>query len=120
MLRSSTSHFKWEQKFISQTIKTLAINGFIAWRILQRRNLLEDGASFRSLDSYRNALNMVQAMADFIHDVGIELFSYADTIQENINQREDQELGETTSEDATRLRNLALNCRSNRLICQCS
>ena len=59
MLRSSTSHFKWEQKLISQTIKTLAINGFIALSIFQRRDLLEDGASFRSLNSYRNALNVV-------------------------------------------------------------
>ena len=55
-------------------------------------------------------------MADSIHDVAIELFSYSDTIQESRNQREYQELGETTSEDATRLRNWALNRRSNRLI----
>ena len=116
MLRSSTSHFKWEQKLISQTIKTLAINEFIAWRIFQRRDLFEDRASFRSLDSYRIALNKVQAMAEFIHDVAIELLSYADKIQESRNKSEDQELGEVNSEDATQLRNLALNRRSNRLI----
>ena len=81
-----------------------------------KRDLLEDRASFRSLDSYRNALNKVQAMADCIHNVAIELLSCADAIEERRDEFEYQELGETTSEDATRLRNLALNLRSNGLV----
>ena len=35
-LRSSTSSFKWEQKIVSQTIKTLTVNSFIAWRMTQK------------------------------------------------------------------------------------
>ena len=36
ILRSSTSSLKWEQKIVSQTIKTLAINAFIAWRMAEK------------------------------------------------------------------------------------
>ena len=33
ILRSSTSHFQWEQKLVSQILKTIAINSFIGWRM---------------------------------------------------------------------------------------
>ena len=41
ILQSYTSSLKWEQKRVSQTIKPQAVNSFIAWRMTQKRNLLE-------------------------------------------------------------------------------
>ena len=55
-------------------------------------------------------------MADFMQDVAIELLSYADTIKESKNQGDDQKIGKTISKDETRLRNLALKRRNNRLV----
>lgn len=80
MLRSSNSHFKWEQKLVSQTIKTLAINAFITWRMFERQDLLESAETFCSLDSYRNVLNKVQATTDFMFHAATELLSYAETV----------------------------------------
>jgi hypothetical protein len=37
ILRCSTSAMKCEQKIVTQTLKTLAVNSFIAWRIRQKK-----------------------------------------------------------------------------------
>ena len=46
-------------------------------------DLLESTESFKALDKYRNALNKVQATADFMFNVSQELLSHPDTLQEN-------------------------------------
>ncbi len=47
ILRSPTSSLKWEQKVVTQTMKTLAVNAFISWR------MLEKGAFWRLLKHSR-------------------------------------------------------------------
>lgn len=60
VMRSSTLHFKWEQKLVSKMLKTLAVNAFIAWRVFQRQELLQSDEEFKSLDKYRDGLNKIQ------------------------------------------------------------
>jgi hypothetical protein len=41
VLRSSTSSLHWEQKIVTQTLKTLAVNAFISYRMEVKSSLLE-------------------------------------------------------------------------------
>lgn len=59
LLRSATSHFRWEQKIVTEVLKTVCINAFFACRIFERRDLLERIEDFNNLESYLNALNKV-------------------------------------------------------------
>lgn len=59
ILRSSTSPFAWEQKIVSQTLKTIAANTIIAWHMSEKEQLLHNKEAFGSLDHYRNELNCV-------------------------------------------------------------
>lgn len=114
VLRSSTSSFKWEQKVVSQVLKTVAINGFFLWRIFQRRDLLESARSFKSLEKYRYQLNKVQGTADFMFDVSQELLSYAATLQ--IEKQDDFTLEEVSDpSEIRRLCDLAKHRKRNRL-----
>ena len=67
---------------MSQTLKTLAVNGFLAWRMSQKEDLLQTSDAFFSLYHYRNGLNSVQSLADFVFDVAQELLAYADRLQQ--------------------------------------
>lgn len=44
---------------------------------VQRQDLLETDFSFGPLDDYRNSLNQVQKMGDFIEDTAEELLTHA-------------------------------------------
>lgn len=57
ILRSGPSHFKWEQKIVSQTIKNVVFNSFISWRMFTRQDLLQSSQTLKSLDNYRMLLN---------------------------------------------------------------
>lgn len=66
---------------MSQTLKSLAVNALLAWRMSQREYLLDSKEAFGSLDHYHDALNRVQSLADFVFDVSQELLIYADHLQ---------------------------------------
>lgn len=115
ILRSSTSSLKWEQKVVSQTIKTLAINAFIAWRMDQKKELLETKETFQSLNFYRRSLNEVESLADFTYEVSRELLNYAKSL-------ETSEIVETPNDDVVsdqdlqRLCSLAARRKRKRLL----
>lgn len=83
VLTSSGSQLAWEQKLITQVLKSLSINAFLAWRIFERRDLVNTSATFKSLDNYRCALNRVQSTSDFMVDASLELLSHAKSIHCN-------------------------------------
>lgn len=101
MLRSSTSHLKWEQKIVSQTLKTVAINAFLAWRMFKRQEILQSDTELKSLESFRNSLNRVQATADFMSDIATDLLNYASTLHDDENRNEDLPEGITGTEKET-------------------
>jgi hypothetical protein len=68
ILRSPTSSFKWEQNIVSQTMKKLCVNAFIAWRTLQMKSRLQTKESFQDLECFRSCLNSVQSLAYFVLD----------------------------------------------------
>lgn len=74
------SHLSWEQKIVSQGLKTVAINGFSAWRIYERRDILESDLAFKSIESWINALKKVQSTADFMIDAALDLLIHAQTV----------------------------------------
>lgn len=98
ILRSPSSHLKWEQKIVSQVFKTLAVNSFIAWRIWERKDLLKDVESFKSLDKFRNAVNKVSSTAEFMIDVSVELLTFAQTINPNRKRTEEPAVGSFAQE----------------------
>lgn len=114
ILRSSTSSLKWQQKVVSQTLKTLAVNSFMAWRINQAATLLETQQSYGSLDKFRSSLNKVnlqglvlsfisffihydcvtmsimfqiESFADFIGKSTRDMLAYADGLENSSPQR---------------------------------
>jgi len=123
-LRSPSSHFQWEQKLVSQTIKTVAINAFIGWRIYERRGLLETSDMFGSLDSFRNQLNNVQATNSFMLDLSKELLSYAATLTlsnapqqlVDVEDGHNQQPSNIPKEEVRRLVRLAHDRKNKRLV----
>lgn len=80
-----STHYKWEQNIVSQVIKTLSVNAFDGCRIFQRQELLGTDESLVSLDIYRNNLNKVQTMGDFIEDAAGGLLTHAASLLEDKN-----------------------------------
>lgn len=80
ILRSSTSHLAWEQKLVSQVLKTVSLNAFFAWRIFERRDLLLTMEDFKNLECFRNAVNKVQSTADFMLDAALEILAHASAL----------------------------------------
>jgi hypothetical protein len=109
ILRSPTSSFKWEQKIVSQTMKTLCVNAFIAWRMLQMKSRLQTKESFQDLERFRSCLNSVQSLADFVLDASKELLIVADKKEKEYRNDEGYTAGTlsqdnpVTDEEASRL-----------------
>ena len=115
ILRSSTSSLKWEQKIVSQTLKTLAINAFIAWRMAEKESLLQSKEAFGSLEKFRASLNKVQSLADFIHDVSRELLAHAEILKRTDGLSEEDETMEVTADEIVHLRALAVSRKKKRI-----
>lgn len=114
ILRSATSHFAWEQKLVTQVLKTVCVNAFLAWRIFERRDLLQRVEDFKSLDSFRNALNKVQSTADFMIDASLDLLSHAKTLgaEEELMEPLEEVVG---TEERRALISMAANRKRKRL-----
>ncbi|PXF43106.1 hypothetical protein BWQ96_07140 [Gracilariopsis chorda] len=112
ILRSSTSAMKWEQKVVTQTLKTLSVNAFISWRMSQKRDLLQSKETFRSLKSYRQALNGIQSLAEFVHDASKELIVYA----QSLGTEDNAETLEVHQDEIQRLHTLARTRKRRRLV----
>lgn len=77
LLRSSSSHFMWAQRIVSQTMKSLAIKEFFGLRMVMREDKLESRESLQILDNFKNILKSVQGTADLMFDVCQELLNHA-------------------------------------------
>ncbi|PXF43292.1 hypothetical protein BWQ96_06931 [Gracilariopsis chorda] len=103
---------KWEQKVVTQTLKTLSVNAFISWRMSQKRDLLQSKETFRSLKSYRQALNGIQSLADFVHDASKELIVYA----QSLGTEDNAETLEVHQDEIQRLHTLARTRKRRRFV----
>lgn len=112
LLRSPSSHFAWEQKLLTQTLKCLVVNAFISWRMYERRDLLTESSSFGCLDRFRNSVNKVQSQPDFILDAALDLLSYAH--QHDSSDQEESPIALSESE-TQRLVELASNRKKKRI-----
>jgi hypothetical protein len=109
ILRSPTSSFKREQKIVSQLMKTLCVNAFIAWRMLQMKSRLQTKELFQDLERFRSCINSVQSLADFELDASKELLIVADNKEKEYRNDEGYTAGTlsqdnpVTDEEASRL-----------------
>lgn len=120
ILRSSTSTLKWEQKIVSQTFKTLAVNSFIAWRMTTRKDLLQSKETFQSVDCYRRNLNKIQSLADFVYDVSKELVLYSEKLKKEADSGGRDQIGAeaevVAGQEASRLHSMAIQRKRKRLL----
>lgn len=100
VLRSATSHLRWESKMVTQTLKKLTMNAFISWRMWKFHS--HCGVEFSTLHNYRDRLNHLDSFADFISERTSELFLYAENLEQKNNAAEGQ--GDTGEGDPTRTR----------------
>lgn len=77
VLLSSISHMVWELKLLPQVVRTASLNVLFSWRVFEKRNLLQSFEEFKSLVSYRNALNKVRSTRGFMFEESLEFLSYA-------------------------------------------
>lgn len=120
IMRSPTSSMKWEQKLVTQCLKTVLVNAFIGFRLLQVEHLLGSSSSFKSLTAFRNSLNAVESFPTFLYETSTELTAWATFLREqaegNANEVEaSTENGEVEPGDSARLKDLALKRKRNRL-----
>lgn len=143
VLRSPVSSVAWEQKIVSQTLKTLAVNAFVAYRMTARRDAVQSKESFGTLLTYRNRLNKVRAscqpmfcislilivvrvqvesLGDFIADVVPELLTYAKQLEQRRVQLDDESFEQRasvrrdSSSDVRELIRKAMARKSQRLV----
>ena len=69
LLRCPSDTLRWEQKVVTQLFKSVTVNAWIAWRQIQKQDLLDTRELFKGLEQYRNALNRVEPFPDFIHEL---------------------------------------------------
>ena len=81
VLRAPTATLRWEQKMVTQTLKTLLTNGFICWRICTIYDISNSDDVFGSLLSFRNKLNHLEPFGDYVNHTCRELFTYADKLE---------------------------------------
>ena len=85
-------------------LKTVVINGFISWRINQRKNFLDSAESFKSIESFCNCVNRVQSTADFMLDVSVELLQHAAAIGNEENEQSFSDSDVVNTEERTLVR----------------
>jgi hypothetical protein len=81
IMRSTTISPQWEQKLVTKTFKTLAVNSFVAYRLQLKADILRSREEFRSISAFRASINSIQSLSDFIYDVSPDLLSHADKLQ---------------------------------------
>ena len=80
VLKCSSSAHRWEQKVVTHIFETILVIAFVAWRMLDKEDLLQTRDSFGDLQKYRQKLNGVQCMTDFALDTSLELLQHADEL----------------------------------------
>ena len=115
MMRSPSATFKWEQKVVGQTLKTLFVSSFIAYRMHERRERVEDPSRFHILHYFRQSLNNVESLSDFCLEACTELLRFADKLRRKDNLVQETILIILDDGEMTRLRAFAYNRKQNRL-----
>lgn len=76
ILRTSSTYLSWEQKVVTQILKTVSVNALIAWRINYSRSVLQDFQMFKSLPAFTNTMNFVESTANFTFNVFVRLIKF--------------------------------------------
>ena len=115
MLRSPSASFKWEQKVVWKTLKTLFVNEFIAYRMSERPELMETPCSFQNVNLYRQNLNNVESLSDFCFEACTELFRVADTLRQSYQSVQESPAVVVNDSEITKFCELARKIKGNRL-----
>ena len=115
MLRSPSASFKWEQKVVGQTLKTLFVNAFIAYCLSERPELMENPCSFQNANFYGQNLNNVESLSDFCLEACTELLLFAETLRQRDQTVEESPAVVVNDSEITQLCELARKRKRNRL-----
>ena len=115
MLRSPSASFKWEQKVVGQTLKTLFVNAFLAYRMSERPELLENPCSFQNVNLYRQNLNNMESLSEYCFEACTELLRFADTLRQSDQSVEESPAVVVNDSEITQLCELARKRKRNRL-----
>ena len=83
ILRCPCDTLKWEQKVVTQAFKSITVNARVAWRQLQREDMLSTREYFKSLEQYLSSLNKVESLADFVSEITPEILAYAESLEKD-------------------------------------
>jgi hypothetical protein len=86
IIRSTTISPQWEQNFVTQTFKTLAVNSIVAYRLKLKVDLQRSREEFRSISAFRVSTNSVQSLSDFVYDVSPNLLAHADKLLKQVSE----------------------------------
>lgn len=107
---------KCNQKLVVQTLKNIVVNNVLAWRMLERVDVLESAQTFQTPNCYRPILNKVQSFGYFVLDVSIKLIHHASRLSNNDEQIEDKdEAVKPSTEEEGRLLAIAKSKQRNRV-----
>ena len=105
VLRLSTSSIRWEQKIFCHILKNIAINAFVAWCLTEKKGMLRSKELFHNLNYFRNLLNIVGSLADFMYDISTKLLAYADELRKAEDESDiGEEFPDICPEEVVRLR----------------
>lgn len=116
MLSSPSASFKWEQKVIGQTLKTLFVNAFLAYRMNERLDLVETPCSFQSVHVYRQNLNNVESISGFCFEACTHLLRYANSSRQSEESIDESPKVVVSANEVNRLRELVRKSKRNRLV----
>ena len=98
-----------------QTLKTLFVNAFIAYRMSERSELMEHPCSFQNVNLYRQNLNNVESLSEFCFEACTELLRFADTFRQSDQGVEESSAVVVNDSEITQLCELARKRKRNRL-----
>lgn len=76
ILRSQAKRQSWEQKLVTQSVKSVCTISLLPWRQMKRKELLIGLETFKDVDTYRAALKRVSSFADWVRAVSFELIAH--------------------------------------------
>lgn len=80
-LQSSSSRIEWESNIVTQTLNTLIVNSYLAWRFLRMGDVGGgNGTEFESVDECRRNVNVVEQFSDFTYETSKSFLTFTTTL----------------------------------------
>ena len=102
VLANASAGMKWEQMVATKGLQTCAHNAHVAYKLHQRRDLVEDRDLFGDLSTFRTRIAHVEGFSTFCFKGAIELLSSADSLAKEDAQPTPDQMPATTEHNTLR------------------